>query len=94
MTRIVSWTIRATALASLIASVPACTNMQVSQNLASGSIGCPPEAIEIENEDVDNGVHTFQATCNGKAYYCTYMYPNPISCTPAAGDHQPAAKEQ
>ena len=61
-----------------------CTSMQVSQNLASGAIGCSPESIVIENEDVDNGVHTFSATCHGKQYYCTYMYPNPISCKAAS----------
>lgn len=69
-----------TALVALVLLVPACTSVKVSQNLASGALGCPPESIVITNEDVDKGVHTFQATCNGRDYFCTYMYPNPISC--------------
>ena len=71
-------------LALLVLLSAGCTSMQVSQNLASGAVGCSPQSIVIENEDVDNGVHTFEATCNGKKYFCTYMYPNPISCKEAA----------
>jgi len=67
-------------LVALAFALPACTSVRVSQNLASGATGCAPEAIVIANEDVDNGVHTFRATCDGRDYYCTYMYPNPISC--------------
>jgi hypothetical protein len=72
------------ALAVLALICTGCTSMTVSQNLASGSIGCSPEEITIVNEDVDNGVHTFQAICKGTEYYCTYMYPNPISCKEAS----------
>lgn len=67
-------------LAALTLLFSACTSVEVSRNLASGATGCSPEAIDITNEDVDNGVHTFEATCDGRKYYCTYMYPNPISC--------------
>ena len=57
-----------------------CTSTVISQSLASGALGCPSKEIIISDEDVNSGVHTFMATCNGKDYYCTYMYPNPISC--------------
>lgn len=62
-----------------------CTSVTVSQDLASGTIGCSPEEITILNEDVDNTVHTFKAVCKGAEYYCTYMYPNPISCKETNG---------
>lgn len=75
---------KAVILAALVVSLMGCTSMQVSQNLASGSVGCSPEDITITNEDVDNGVHTFMATCQGVDYFCTYHYPNPISCKEAA----------
>ncbi len=67
-------------LVGLAVSLAGCKSMEVSQNLASGAVGCSPPDIVIENEDVDNGVHTFRAVCNGRGYFCTYMYPNPISC--------------
>ena len=57
-----------------------CTSARVSRSLASGAVGCPPNEIEIIDETVNSGVHNFTARCNGVDYFCTYMYPNPISC--------------
>lgn len=57
-----------------------CTSAVISQSLAAGTIGCQPERIAITNETVNSGVHNFTASCDGKDYFCTYMYPNPISC--------------
>ncbi|MFZ6871825.1 hypothetical protein ACO0LF_07165 [Undibacterium sp. Di27W] len=64
----------------LLASVSACTSTKISQNLASGAIGCSPTDIGIFNEKVSSGVHTFMASCGSKKYFCTYLYPNPIAC--------------
>lgn len=76
------------ALAAFALTCAGCTSMTVSQNLASGTVGCSPEEITIVNEDVDRGVHTFQAICKGVEYYCTYMHPNPISCKESGGDRR------
>ena len=80
---------KATLIIGLAVAISACKSVEVSRNLASGTVGCPPQEIAIADEDVDNGVHTFRATCKGREYYCTYMYPNPISCKEAT---PPAAK--
>jgi hypothetical protein len=57
-----------------------CTSARVSRSLASGAIGCPPNEIEMINETVNSGVQNFTVRCNGVYYFCTYKYPNPISC--------------
>jgi len=57
-----------------------CTSAKISRSLASGTVGCPPDDIAIANETVSSGVHNFTATCRGVDYYCTYIYPAPISC--------------
>lgn len=76
---------RALAVAATCLLCASCTSVTVSQNLASGTIGCSPDEITILDEDVDNTVHTFKAVCRGKEYFCTYMYPNPISCKEPGG---------
>lgn len=60
------------------------SSTKISQNLASGAIGCPPKAILITDYASSRGVHTFGAICEGQKYYCTYMYPNPINCKTAS----------
>lgn len=57
-----------------------CTSAKISRSLASGTVGCPVDEIAISNETVSSGVHNFTATCRGVDHFCTYMYPNPISC--------------
>lgn len=64
----------------LIMALTGCTSAKVSRSLASGTIGCPTRDIQIRNETVSHNVHNFTAVCDGKEYFCTYMYPNPISC--------------
>lgn len=64
----------------MLAVMSGCTSAEVSKSLASGSIGCPIKEITIQDETVNNGVHNFTAQCGGIDYFCTYMYPNPISC--------------
>ena len=56
------------------------TNPDISRSLASGAVGCPVEEIGISKEDDTRGVHSFTATCRGVDYFCTYIYPAPISC--------------
>lgn len=56
------------------------TNANISRSLASGAVGCPPDEIGISKEDDTRGVHSFTATCHGVDYFCTYIYPAPISC--------------
>ncbi|MDC8010966.1 energy transducer TonB [Tahibacter soli] len=77
------------------------TNPEISRRLASGSVGCPANEIGISNEEAHRGIHTFTAHCKGREYFCTYKYPDPISCSQTAGitdaeveDHrEEAAKE-
>lgn len=56
------------------------TNSNISRSLASGAVGCPPDEIGIGKEDDTRGVHSFTATCHEVDYFCTYIYPAPISC--------------
>jgi hypothetical protein len=65
---------------SLCIFLGGCTSARISSSLASGSIGCPVEQITIKDETVYRGVHNFTAVCRDVEHYCTYMYPNPISC--------------
>ena len=67
-----------------VALLSSCTSTKISQSLSSGVIGCAPSAISITNETVNSGVHNFTASCEGKQYYCTYMYPNPTTCKAAS----------
>ena len=68
-------------IAALAALMGGCTSARISKSLASGAVGCPTKMIEIEDETAGiEGVHNFTAVCKGVKYYCTYMYPNPISC--------------
>lgn len=60
------------------------TNPEVSRNLASGAVGCPPSEIGISNETSSRGVHNFTAHCNGMEFFCTYKYPAPIVCNQRA----------
>lgn len=68
------------------------SSTKISQNLASGAIGCPPKTILITEYASSRGVHTFGALCEGQKYYCTYMYPNPINCK-TASDQMPETEQ-
>lgn len=68
------------------------TNPDISRSLASGAIGCTPEDVGIRKEDSTRGVHSFIATCHGVDYFCTYIYPAPISCNTQA-DLTPEQKQ-
>lgn len=68
------------------------SSTQISQNLASGAIGCPPKTILITDYASNRGVHTFGALCEGQKYYCTYMYPNSINCK-IASDQIPETEQ-
>lgn len=70
------------------------TNPQVSRNLASGAVGCPPSEIGISNETSSRGIHNFSAHCNGIEYFCTYKYPAPIVCNQRAGLTPEAIEEE
>lgn len=70
------------------------TNPQVSRNLASGAVGCPPSEIGISNETSSRGIHNFTAHCNGVEYFCTYKYPAPIVCNQRAGLTPEAIEEE
>jgi TonB family protein len=71
-------------LTALLCSNALASSTKISQNLASGAIGCPPKSILITDYASNRGVHTFGAICEGQKYYCTYMYPNPVSCKTAS----------
>lgn len=68
------------------------SSTKISQNLASGAIGCPPQTILITDYASNRGVHTFGALCEGQKYYCTYMYPNSINCK-IASDQMPETEQ-
>jgi hypothetical protein len=77
---------RLAAGSALIAAVLAagCTSARVSKSLASGEIGCPPDAIVIENETATaTGLHNFEAICKGKRFICQYQETTGINCTEA-----------
>jgi len=44
---------------------------------SSGSVGCPPDQIEISNEQYQVGLiqsgETWEATCHGRTFYCTQL---------------------
>lgn len=63
-----------------LALLTGCTSAKISKALSSGAIGCPTSEIEISNETVTSGVHTFTATCKGVSYSCSYIHPAPIAC--------------
>ena len=73
---------RALIAAASAALLLACsnTNELVSRSLASGTVGCPADQIQIENETATGRIHNFTAVCKGVRYACTYMHPNPIAC--------------
>jgi hypothetical protein len=64
------------------------TNPDISRSLAAGAVGCPPDQIGIANETSTSGVHNFTAYCRGVEYFCSYLYPAPISCK-ARSDQTP-----
>ena len=48
--------------------------------LSSGSVGCAPNAINV-NDVANNGpTTTWQATCNGRTFYCTQVSNGTVSC--------------
>jgi hypothetical protein len=57
------------------------------QNASSGKIGCAPQQITIENDEVGWASRTWTAACNGKQYFCSAAGKD-ISCTAAAGEDQ------
>lgn len=73
---------------------------KISQQLASGVIGCPPQSISISDyvptskNPFINSVHTFGATCNGITYYCSYLYPNPVTCKEDPNSKQETAEDR
>ena len=64
------------------------TNPKISRSLAAGAIGCAPAEIGIKHETQTRSIHNFTAVCRGTEYFCSYMYPNPISCK-ARADQTP-----
>lgn len=66
--------------------IQGCTNARISQNLASGAIGCPANQIQITNETATiEGLHNFHAHCSDKEYICSYHQSTGINCTEMAG---------
>jgi len=62
-------------IALTLISLSACSARGGFQRMASGEIGCPPEIIKISNANskwVLDGLRTYQAECNGVAYFCSY----------------------
>jgi len=60
------------------------SNPNICANLSSGQIGCRPENIVIERES-DTGeyagkVHTWEAVCNGKRFFCSYQKTTGVNC--------------
>lgn len=64
----------------------ASSKIRISQNLVAGVIGCPAKSITISDYSASSknplivSAHTFTATCNNVKYYCSYLYPSPVTC--------------
>lgn len=39
--------------------------------LSSGLIGCAPDQIQIVNDQMETGTVAWEATCNGRHYFCS-----------------------
>lgn len=73
-------------LLCIILSTSACSNVAMYQRTSSGKIGCPPEAINIQDVKVAflSGQQTWRADCDGVTYYCSSTltgHSGDISCT-------------
>jgi hypothetical protein len=53
------------------------------QDMSSGSVGCAPDDIGISDAQPAGGGETWQATCNGKTFYCTETANGNVNCSPA-----------
>jgi hypothetical protein len=60
----------------------AVTNPEISKNLTSGVIGCPPNEITISNETASmESNHNWTAECKGKIFICSYHPTSGVDCT-------------
>lgn len=65
-----------------------CTSTGTIRSLSSGRIGCPPEEIEVQNENSSylTGVSSWAVICRGKKFYCSSIThadgSTPVNCTP------------
>ena len=41
------------------------------QQLSAGQIGCPPDEVQISNDQTHFSSRTWEATCRGKSFMCT-----------------------
>lgn len=48
----------------------------------SGIIGCPPDEIQVSNEQTQFQTITWQASCRGKSFYCTGDSRDRTVCSP------------
>ena len=56
-------------------------NPKISKQFTSGQTGCIEKDIVITNETASmNGMHTWEAQCNGKNYLCAYHYGDGAKC--------------
>ena len=73
---------------------------RISQNLVSGVVGCPARSILISDYSASSknpfvvSAHTFTATCNEVKYYCSYLYPNPVTCKASAEPVQKTKEDE
>jgi hypothetical protein len=68
-------------LLAACALVSGCTSTRVSRSLASGVIGCPSSDIKITDETASvSGTHEFTAECDGRKYFCSYVYGSNTNC--------------
>jgi hypothetical protein len=65
----------------LVLSGCAVTNPEISKNLTSGVIGCPPNEITITNETASKeSNHNWTAECEGKVFICSYHPTSGVDC--------------
>jgi hypothetical protein len=75
------------------------------QQLSAGQVGCPPDEVQVSDDQMHFNSRTWQASCRGKSFFCTsagggqYSSPQtscaelrpPVAGAPAAAPTAPGA---
>lgn len=62
----------------------ACASNAQYQRASAGPTGCPPQEIEISDQDQGFGTASWTATCRNMVYQCSGVQGS-ITCRPASG---------
>ena len=67
-------------LAVLLAPLAACTSADL-RGPSSGFVGCPPNEIEITNDEPGWNQRSWTASCRGRTFTCSAVHRAGYSCT-------------